>query len=373
MTNPSIVVSNDQPQKPYRVLCIDGGGMRGLYSVCVLRDLARRLTKFTPGEELDLGKAFDLIVGTSTGSIQACGLAAGVSCEKIEKMFVGYGPKIFPDPVPSLKKGLSFLFWAYRYKSKPSAKANVLNDALIEAFGSETLDQVYTRRKIALCIPAVKGSNFKSIIFKTPHDPDLIRDKNRSLVDICLASAAAPSFFPLHQILMNDENRKDNAFIDGGLWANTPILVGLAEALQLSSKHQTIEILSVGNCAQPSGDPSALGDFNWGLKKWKVGIEMLNASISAQAIGHKYIAESVAKSFAALGKSIFVFRLPETPKSPDQFSAIGLDRADEQSVRTLRAMAESDVDEANSILVHSQDPQIKPFRELLSTVPIKSN
>jgi hypothetical protein len=172
--------------------------------------------------------------------------------------------------------------------------------------------------------------------------------------------------------LRNGESDKDNVFTDGGLWANTPVLVGLAEGVQLAAKDQAIEILSIGNCAQPSGDPSALDDCNWGLKKWMVGIEMLNASISAQAVGHKYIAETLASAFSRLGKRISVYRLPETAKSPDQFSAIGLDKADDRAIRTLRAMAESDIDEANSKLNRSEDPQIVPFKNLLSNVPLTS-
>ncbi len=363
--------SVDLNQKPFRVLCIDGGGMRGLYSLCVLEGLAKRLTQPLNGDELDLGKAFDLVVGTSTGAIQACGLAAGISTTKMQELYVKHGRSIFPDPMPSKKGGIWFWLWVIRHISKPSANASRLRDALFEAFGKETLEQVYGRRKIALCVPAIRGSNFKSLVFKTPHG-NFFRDKEHSLVNVCLASSAAPSFFPLHKIMESPKGDKDDVFIDGGLWANTPVLVGLAEAVQLSGNGQAIEILSIGNCAQPSGDPSALDDCNWGLKKWRVGIEMLNASISAQAMGHKYIAEVISNAFCNLGKRVMVYRLPETAKSPDQFSAIGLDKADERAIRTLRAMAESDVDEANSKMVRSQDPFVIPFREILSTVPLKN-
>lgn len=54
-------------EKPYRVLTIDGGGMRGLYSATVLDTLSRRFACQTDSEQLDIGKGFDLIVGTSTG------------------------------------------------------------------------------------------------------------------------------------------------------------------------------------------------------------------------------------------------------------------------------------------------------------------
>ena len=62
--------------KPYRVLSLDGGGMRGLYTASVLKSLMNRVSK--PGNDKDIGKGFDLIVGTSTGGILACGLVAGI-------------------------------------------------------------------------------------------------------------------------------------------------------------------------------------------------------------------------------------------------------------------------------------------------------
>ena len=69
----------DSGDKPFRVLSIDGGGMRGLYTAAYLSSLVQRYS-VTRGEAgLDIGKGFDLITGTSTGAIIACGLAAGVS------------------------------------------------------------------------------------------------------------------------------------------------------------------------------------------------------------------------------------------------------------------------------------------------------
>lgn len=63
---------------PFRVLTLDGGGMRGLYTSSLLRALARFADQRFLKQEPDLGKSFDLICGTSTGAILACGLAAGI-------------------------------------------------------------------------------------------------------------------------------------------------------------------------------------------------------------------------------------------------------------------------------------------------------
>ena len=83
--------------KPFRVLSLDGGGMRGLYTASVLSTLAQR---FSPSNQLDIGKGFNLIAGTSTGGILACALAAGVPIERVIDLYRNEGPAIFRDPVP---------------------------------------------------------------------------------------------------------------------------------------------------------------------------------------------------------------------------------------------------------------------------------
>ena len=52
---------------PFRVLAIDGGGIRGIIPAAVLAELERRLARA-------IADVFDLVVGTSTGGILALGL-----------------------------------------------------------------------------------------------------------------------------------------------------------------------------------------------------------------------------------------------------------------------------------------------------------
>jgi patatin-like phospholipase/acyl hydrolase len=78
--------------KPYRVLCLDGGGIRGLYTATVLQQMAVRVARMNGKNHegrLDLGANFDLIVGTSTGSILATALAAGVALEDVTHLYRG--------------------------------------------------------------------------------------------------------------------------------------------------------------------------------------------------------------------------------------------------------------------------------------------
>ncbi len=99
----------DGPRR-LRVLSIDGGGMRGLYTAAYLLSLAQRYAVTRGEAALDIGRGFDLITGTSTGAIIACALAAGVSLDRVAALYRERGPEIFPLKLPE-KPGVN-LAWS---------------------------------------------------------------------------------------------------------------------------------------------------------------------------------------------------------------------------------------------------------------------
>lgn len=158
---------NSTVQDPYRVLTIDGGGMRGLYSAMKLKLLVDR---FNPGKIIqapDIGATFDLICGVSTGAILGAGLAAGVPLSTILDLYRTKGKEIFgaPKPRPEESTGIGPLkckkikLWALKHRNKPSSNPRKLKSALLTKFGTETLGQLYARRHIGLCVPCVNAVN----------------------------------------------------------------------------------------------------------------------------------------------------------------------------------------------------------------------
>ncbi len=330
--------------RPFRVLTLDGGGMRGLYAASLLRALARLFDARFVAQEPDVGKSFNLICGTSTGAILACALAAGISLTRVSELYSQHGPQIFPSPMPKKPHKKTVLYWAYRHKHAPAASADTLKHCLEQTFGKQTLGEVYQARGIALCVPAVDALSYKAWVFKTPHIPAKHRDNNYRLADVCLASAAAPMFFPLACLRNPDDALSIHHFVDGGLWANNPVMVGLIEALVLASPEQPIEIISVGTCDQPSGDPYAVQNPNWGVLEWRVGVTAIDMSLSAQSYGYDHMAKFLAGELSRCGRRITVVRLEESLKSPEQYSALGLDRADHTALQTLVYLASKDAE-----------------------------
>ncbi len=337
--------------RPFRVLSIDGGGMRGLYTATYLETLCRR---FNDGKVLDVGSAFDLIVGTSTGGILACGLAAGVGLDRISILYQKHGSAIFPRPIPDLDfgnltqivvSGLKLYNWETSRAKWAADGQAALRTALEEVLNSRTVKQTWEHRNIALCIPAVNMSNHKPWVFKTPHLAGKTRDDEYSLVDVCLATAAAPILLPLAITDVPSED-KYNVFADGGLWANNPVMVGLVEALQLASHKQAIEIMTIGTCAPPSGRAITKEGGNWGLAQWKAGLEIVETSLEAQSVGYELIAAQIAPY---LDRPCKIMRLPTGgPPSGDQATYVGMDKADEMACKVLSDLGRNDGEQAHS-------------------------
>ena len=143
-----------QKSKPFRVLSLDGGGMRGTYTTTYLARVANAFAIRRGVSALDIGAAFDLIVGTSTGGIVACALAAGIPLSEITALYVKHGPMIFTRPMPR-----GFLGVAGDITKRPQALAKgraALRRALDRRFGKTTLRDIYTARGIALAIPTTE-------------------------------------------------------------------------------------------------------------------------------------------------------------------------------------------------------------------------
>lgn len=320
--------------KPYRVLSIDGGGMRGIYTAALLNTLSNRF-----GLNLDVGRGFDLIVGTSTGGLVAAGLASGISLTKIIDIYKERGAEIFHTTMPN--NGYKKIIWALRHLFNSANKNDALKNILDTVFNNENLGELYDRRKIGICIPAVNIVNHKLRVFKTPHNFLKRADNTRTIAEICLASSAAPIFLPIAEI-NNDTSGAKSYFVDGGLCANNPVLIGLIEALQLSDIAQPIEIVSIGTCPPAYGEAIDSYNVNKGLLFWCFGAKAVELSMNSQATAYESTAEHLAESFIRYGKQINILRLDQTKPSSNQSEHLSLDNKSSQALSTLIQLANND-------------------------------
>jgi len=336
--NKNLIKMNKKKTRPYRVLCLDGGGMRGLYTATVLKTLTQRFS--VVDNECDIGKGFDLIVGTSTGGILACGIAAGISIETIIQIYKIHGEKIFTHPIPT--KIIPKILWAKKNLRHPANINENLRAILKDIFINETLGELYQRRKIGLCLTSVNVATHNSRVFKTAHDPYKNADDYFKLIDICLATSAAPLILPIAEIENPHEKGHISNYVDGGLWANNPVLVGLIEALHVSDTKQAIEIISIGTCPPPSGTSMIGNEAQRGLLGWNFGIKVLELSMDAQSSGHHFMAELLAQYFNRCGREIKILRLEQSSPSSEQALHLGLDNASKKACYTLTELGQAD-------------------------------
>jgi hypothetical protein len=183
-----------------------------------------------------------------------------------------------------------------------------LRQALTSVFQEVTLREIWERRRIALTIPAVNMCTYRGWAFKTPHNSTTDhRDDETTLVDVCMASSAAPLFRSLAAIKHTATNTCD-VFADGGLWANNPVLIALVEALRIiGDRDEQIEIFCLGTCGKPEGQVLGLNDLHRGLQDWKFGGEAATVAVAAQEFAFDMIAGFLLPH---LKKKIQIVRFP---------------------------------------------------------------
>lgn len=215
-----------------KILAIDGGGIMGVMPASFLAELEKASGK-------SITDHFDLIVGTSTGGIIALCLGLGSSAAEIESFYLNDGPQIF-DSVGNITKWQQLKkILRHLYKSKYSPSE--LKKALVKVLGQKKLGE----SKCRLVIPSYDFIDRKVNLFKTAHHERFATDYKREAVDIALATAAAPTYFPIHQAGWGQ------LLIDGGIWANNPVGVAVVEAIGvLGWKGEDLRVLSVG-CTDP--------------------------------------------------------------------------------------------------------------------------
>ena len=297
-----------QVAKPYRVLSLDGGGMRGVYTAAFLARLTDQFGRIRSEPALDLGRGFDLITGTSTGAIVGCALAVGRPMSQIVALYREHGRKIFPHRIAG---GGGAIFRVTQGSRYVRAGDKALRKALEAVLSDTTMLDVYHERGISLCVPAVLMSEHRAWVFKkTPCSG--VRDENYPLVDVCMATSAAPIYRSLAAIDDPDSSGgPKQVFADGGLWANNPILVGLVDALTIAEPDRPIEIFSLGTCPRPVGDHFNSGSEHRSMLDWSLGADVAPLSISAQEFAFDHMARLLANAISSCGRPIRKVRFPQ--------------------------------------------------------------
>lgn len=219
-----------------KVLSLCGGGIRGILSLEILKAIEKK-------EGKKACEIFDLIIGTSTGSIIAAGLSSGISAELISRDFLLLYEKVFKR---SLIQKLINPFGLMN----PKYDSNTIIEQIQSRYDVQ-LDSLKTLYMSTAY--SVKDCHVK--IFKSWREED---QKEYKLYDTVLASIAAPTYFAEYK-----------GFIDGGVYSNNPSLIAVLESLKLW-KGEFIDVTSIGTgYISNSLETSKWGALEWIVKKGK--------------------------------------------------------------------------------------------------------
>lgn len=242
----------DEVKKPFRVLALDGGGIRGAFSAAVLAQMQEALDRAHPGKRLV--DQFDLICGTSTGGLLAIALGLGIPSAELPEMYVEYGDEIFEQPESAFGRISQIWRQVTGAKHDPVGLVNVLG----EKFG----DRVFGESSVRLAITAFDVTLGRIFVFKTAHDPRFMYDIDVPATQIARCTSAAPTYFPPEVL----KAHRDATYVDGGVWANNPSMVGLIEAVAFCGADiGDVHVLNIGTTSAVE-DFSNFDDVTWKLK-----------------------------------------------------------------------------------------------------------
>lgn len=216
---------------PKRILALDGGGLRGVLTLGMLREIESHLrARHGNDPAFRLSDYFDLIAGTSTGAIIAGALSLGMSVDEVHGHYMRLGNIVFKR---------SLLRWGALRAKFPADK---VKEALMGVFGDRRLDSADFRTGLLVVSKRLDtGStwpltnNPASRYFKRGHQASTIANGEYPLWQVVRASTAAPYFFDPETIRIGRASggakAVDGDFVDGGVSPhNNPALQALMTA-----------------------------------------------------------------------------------------------------------------------------------------------
>lgn len=211
----------------FKILSLDGGGMRGIISARILLEVERQILE---KEGKPLHKYFDLIAGTSTGAILTAAIANGKTCQELINLYKDKGIMIFPlRPLPPGLQDIADFFLPSKYT----------HDGLIRVLKTELGTGKIREIDKPIILILAYDLLYRNATFFTNCHPDIGARwyDDTPLWEICVSSSSAPTYFPPYELKPYNTEKFGNwsfPHIDGGVSANNPSLAAISLALRIS-------------------------------------------------------------------------------------------------------------------------------------------
>ena len=263
-------------KKKFRILSLDGGGLRGVAQLLILKRI-----EIVTGKKIH--ELFDLIVGTSTGGIIACGLLAkehgrnALTIDKLIELYTTNADTIFPKQDNKLKQWYRSIKGIFNNKFNEDGLNNQLERYFNDIKLSETLKPVI--------ITSYDINQNEIIMFKSRLSN--LMGFDAKLKDVCRATSAAPTYLPPYKMsYMN----VDRLLIDGGVYINNPAMAAISDSLrhkygEEEIKLEDIQVMSIGSGMY--SEKVGAGQNKFGIVMWGPVISTVMIQASAKLVEYE--------------------------------------------------------------------------------------
>lgn len=336
----------------FRILSIDGGGIRGIIPAKGLTMLEAELRRRNLSP--NLCDYFDLICGTSTGAILAMGIALGIPSGRMLDLYKKNARIIFP------KRGFKRLCKAILH-DEPLYDRVQLSELIKETYAHSVQGEVVRigHCRTRICIPTYDVCQGRMHVFKTSHHPQFDRDYQIPAHHAVLSSAAAPMYFDSYdfeyELKGTTEKMRYLANVDGGVMANNPTLIGYVEAVHtLGIDPSQLAILSLGTgdsiLKDDTGTPQKMGLRYW-IHNKRTNVAIYDLFSSAQSDYVSNLMKFYHRGPGEGGVEKFIYeRIQHNFSSGDQIS---MDVTDEDSLNRLENIGQHLYGDRLSVLINT--------------------
>lgn len=319
--------SPDTTTPRFRILSVDGGGIRGLISALTIAEIEKRLGE-KAGKEVRMADYFHLFAGTSTGGLIALALTSPkrLSADELASFYTEDGPQIF-------HRGFGHELGSLWGISGPKYTLAPLRDAVERRLGKSTISEA-TRDLLVTSYDMHRSEPYFFKRWRALERPE----RNFPIAEAALATSAAPTYFPSHGL-------GERALVDGGVFAANPSVAAIAEALGRQSDEPArlgpddLFLLSVGTGEFETGF-SQREVSRWGALGWMTAGDeppILGAMLGGASDGADYWAHMLLNHAPGegvptpdeLGRGPRYYRLQVRLAEP-----IAMDDASRQTLKT---------------------------------------
>jgi uncharacterized protein len=238
--------------KKFKILSIDGGGIRGIFPAVYLANIEAEL-KASGNPNWQIYQNFDLLCGTSTGGILAIALSLGIPASEIASLYYDNAKNIFGN-----KK------WFINQIFKSSHSNQFLENLIKEKFtkANNGVEPRLIDCKVPTCITTYDLQAGAASVLKSKYHNAFLRDYHIPAYKAALATSAAPTYFNPYTTNYTDLHNEIKPFhnkVDGGVFCNNPTLAAIVEAQEaLEAKLENLAVLSIGTGTQKFCDAGIL-------------------------------------------------------------------------------------------------------------------